>query len=153
MIKRLSSCRHNLMGIIIIFSVMMRLGKLMAFTSSSGDKYYRLNHYHINLSWDINWGRASSSTSSTSLRQSQTSLFDEINTRDIHDLPIYSILNDLRESIQNKPNLLLEAAPGAGKTTIVPLVISSLQSKDNKVIVVEPRRVATRRQHNECQSY
>ena len=116
----------------------------MAFTSSSGDKYYRLNHYHINLSWDINWGRAPSSTSSTSLRQSQTSLFDEINTRDIHDLPIYSILNDLRESIQNKPNLLLEAAPGAGKTTIVPLVISSLQSKDNKVIVVEPRRVATR---------
>jgi ATP-dependent helicase HrpB len=79
------------------------------------------------------------------------SLIDEIST-DIENLPIYSILDSIRESINDKPNLLLEAAPGAGKTTIVPLLLSSfVPSDDNKkggsrtnVIVVEPRRVATR---------
>ncbi|EED86909.1 predicted protein [Thalassiosira pseudonana CCMP1335] len=71
-------------------------------------------------------------------------LFDEINANDIQDLPIYNILDSIRSSVNEKPNLLLEAAPGAGKTTVVPLLVSSLESVDGKVIVVEPRRVATR---------
>ena len=81
------------------------------------------------------------------------SLLDEINAEIIQDLPIYSILDSIRESIVEKPNLLLEAAPGAGKTTIVPLLLSSLSSGSGadrdtssrtNIIVVEPRRVATR---------
>lgn len=74
------------------------------------------------------------------------SLFDEIKA-DIKSLPIYSILDEIRDSIRNKPNLLLEASPGAGKTTIMPLVLSSLESSSkaySNVIVLEPRRVATR---------
>ncbi|KAL7448828.1 hypothetical protein ACHAWC_000960, partial [Mediolabrus comicus] len=59
------------------------------------------------------------------------------------------ILDSVKESIQTKPNLLLEASPGAGKTTIIPLLVSSYTTEDDdkkkkKVIVVEPRRVATR---------
>jgi len=84
------------------------------------------------------------------------SLIDDIRTRDIENLPIYSILNSILESMDEKPNLLLEAPPGAGKTTIVPLLLSSLgpsssSSADDDarksrtgVIVIEPRRVATR---------
>lgn len=88
-------------------------------------------------------------------------LFDDINTVHLQDLPINGILDDVKKSIQTKPNLLLEAAPGAGKTTIIPLLVASLpppsplsnnnddgdannKTTRNKVIVVEPRRVATR---------
>jgi ATP-dependent helicase HrpB len=69
----------------------------------------------------------------------------------LQDLPINVILDSVKESIQTKPNLLLEASPGAGKTTIIPLLVSSYTTEDNddtkkkkKVIVVEPRRMATR---------
>jgi len=41
---------------------------------------------------------------------SQKTLFDEIGSKDIEDLPIYSILDPIRECFQNKPNLLLEAS-------------------------------------------
>ncbi len=65
------------------------------------------------------------------------------------------LLDSIWESVRDAPNLLLEAAPGAGKTTVVPLLVSSLDSTAtdrmgdarvgrNNVIVVEPRRVAAR---------
>jgi ATP-dependent helicase HrpB len=52
-------------------------------------------------------------------------------------------------SLVSKPNLLLQAAPGAGKTTIVPLqlLLDQLQlaEDDNRqILVVAPRRVAVR---------
>ena len=72
----------------------------------------------------------------------QKTLFDEIGSEDIEGLPIFNILDPIRESLQGKPNLLLEAAPGAGKTTCVPLLLC--RPDGGKVIVVEPRRVATR---------
>ena len=82
--------------------------------------------------------------------QSQT-LFDQVNTEDIQDLPIYNIVDTIQDALREKPNLLLEAAPGAGKTTVVPLLVSTSFSsllggstKNSKTIVVEPRRVATR---------
>ena len=74
-------------------------------------------------------------------------LFDEIirteEDDDIRELPIFSILDSIKHSLKDKPNLLLEAAPGAGKTTIVPLLIQSSLESIN-VIAVEPRRVAKR---------
>ena len=72
---------------------------------------------------------------------SRISLFNEIQEDEITSLPIYSILDEIREALGSKPNLLLEASPGAGKTTIVPLFLSSEYSN---VVVLEPRRVATR---------
>ncbi|KAL7469346.1 hypothetical protein ACHAXS_009610 [Conticribra weissflogii] len=80
----------------------------------------------------------------------RSTLFDEIDASSIRDLPIYGILDSVKASLSEKPNLLLEASPGAGKTTVIPLLASSLGFHDksnngqSKVIVVEPRRVATR---------
>ena len=76
-------------------------------------------------------------------------LLDDVDINHLQDIPINGILDSVKESIQTKPNLLLEASPGAGKTTIIPLLVSSYTTEDNgtkkkKVIVVEPRRVATR---------
>jgi len=92
--------------------------------------------------------------SKTFLNSQRLSLMDKVKEDNIQNLPIYNILDSIQESIREKPNLLLEASPGAGKTTIVPLLLSSLESipslnekverKHSNVIVVEPRRVATR---------
>ena len=38
-------------------------------------------------------------------------------------LPIDSLLDDIRDRLAASPNLLLTAAPGAGKTTRVPLAL------------------------------
>lgn len=87
--------------------------------------------------------------SSSSLLHSRI-LLDDVDTNHLQDLPINGILDSVKESIQIRPNLLLEASPGAGKTTIIPLLVSSYTTEDNdtkkkkQVIVVEPRRVATR---------
>lgn len=56
-------------------------------------------------------------------------------------LPIHDVLDDISSSLATKPNLLLEAPPGAGKTTVVPL---ELLNHHENIIVVEPRRVAVR---------
>ncbi|KAL3778040.1 hypothetical protein ACHAWO_010276 [Cyclotella atomus] len=68
-----------------------------------------------------------------------SSLFDSIASSDeVQSLPIYNVIETIQTSHASKQNLLLQAAPGAGKTTIVPLLLPG------KTIVVQPRRVATR---------
>ena len=105
--------------------------KLMAFSPSTHQQHHQI-------------------TSSSLYSKSSRTIFDDIDTVHLQDLPITGILDSVKESMQTKPNLLLEAAPGAGKTTIIPLLVassplsSSSSSNNNKVIVVEPRRVATR---------
>ena len=124
----------DLIVVMVLFSSLAPT-KLMAFSPST-------NQHH----------QITSSLYSTSSKP----IFDEISTVHLQDLPINGILDSVKESIRTKPNLLLEAAPGAGKTTIIPLLVASspLSSSNdgsnettkanNKVIVVEPRRVATR---------
>ena len=121
---------------IILFISLLAPAKLMAFSPST--------HLHQGFS--------------SSLYSTSSTIFDDISTVHLQDLPINGILDSVKESIRTKPNLLLEAAPGAGKTTIIPLLVASstLASSNtddsdetttkgnNKVIVVEPRRVATR---------
>jgi ATP-dependent helicase HrpB len=53
-----------------------------------------------------------------------------------------AILPEILVSLQRTPNLVIEAPPGAGKTTRVPPVILGLVS--GEVIVLEPRRIAAR---------
>ena len=53
-----------------------------------------------------------------------------------------AILPEILESLQCTPNLLIEAPPGAGKTTRVPPAILGLVN--GEVIVLEPRRIAAR---------
>ena len=60
-------------------------------------------------------------------------------------LPIEPVLPDIEASLALAPNLVLEAPPGAGKTTTVPLaLLESDWAGDGQIIVLEPRRVAAR---------
>ena len=63
----------------------------------------------------------------------------------MHELPINEVLPALKQALERKNNVVLTAAPGAGKTTRVPLALLDepwLQGK--KMIMLEPRRLAAR---------
>ena len=53
-----------------------------------------------------------------------------------------AILPEMIESLKRSPNLVIEAPPGAGKTTRVPPAL--LQIASGEVVVLEPRRIAAR---------
>jgi ATP-dependent helicase HrpB len=57
-------------------------------------------------------------------------------------LPVDAILPEILASLQRTPNLVLEAPPGAGKTTRVPPALLGFLKGD--VLVLEPRRIAAR---------
>ncbi len=60
-------------------------------------------------------------------------------------LPIDAVLDELRAGLAAKPNLVLEAPPGAGKTTKVPLALLDADwAKGRKILILEPRRIAAR---------
>ena len=63
-----------------------------------------------------------------------------------HDaLPIASLLPDIRRSLADHPRLVLEAPPGAGKTTQVPLALLDADwLQGRRIVMLEPRRVAAR---------
>ena len=59
--------------------------------------------------------------------------------------PISSLLPEIRESLAAHPRLVLEAPPGAGKTTQVPLaLLDAPWLAGRKIVMLEPRRVAAR---------
>ena len=57
-------------------------------------------------------------------------------------LPVDAILPDILDSLKRCANLVIEAPPGAGKTTRVPPALLDMVSGD--VVVLEPRRIAAR---------
>ena len=57
-------------------------------------------------------------------------------------LPVDAILPEMIESLKRSPNLVIEAPPGAGKTTRVPPALLEIAS--GEVVVLEPRRIAAR---------
>jgi ATP-dependent helicase HrpB len=57
-------------------------------------------------------------------------------------LPIDALLPDIVSSLELNPNLVIEAPPGAGKTTRVPPAL--LEFVKGEVVVLEPRRIAAR---------
>jgi len=61
------------------------------------------------------------------------------------DFPITPLLPELLRALATQPRLVLEAPPGAGKTTQVPLALLSASWRgDGKILILEPRRVAAR---------
>ena len=60
------------------------------------------------------------------------------------DLPVSDALAGLRAALADGPNAVLAAPPGAGKTTLVPLVLAGEPWLKGKIILIEPRRLAAR---------
>src|SRR5579871_1716672 len=58
-------------------------------------------------------------------------------------LPIDPLLPDVVRSLAEHPSLVLEAPPGAGKTTRVPRALLDA-GPEGEIIVLEPRRLAAR---------
>ena len=58
------------------------------------------------------------------------------------ELPIDEALPDIREALRKGPAVVIEAPPGAGKTTRVPPAL--LDEVAGEVLVLEPRRIAAR---------
>ena len=60
-------------------------------------------------------------------------------------LPIESLLPQILDALAQKTNLVLQAPPGAGKTTQVPLALLDAPWLANKkILMLEPRRLAAR---------
>jgi ATP-dependent helicase HrpB len=60
-------------------------------------------------------------------------------------LPIDAALPALRQALHSHTRVLLEAPPGAGKSTLVPLaLLDSPWLSDTKILMLEPRRIAAR---------
>lgn len=60
-------------------------------------------------------------------------------------LPIDDVLPALRQALQSRDEAVLEAPPGAGKTTRVPLaLLDELWLAGQSIIMLEPRRLAAR---------
>lgn len=62
------------------------------------------------------------------------------------DLPVRACLDALTASLRAHPNAVLVAPPGAGKTTLVPLVLLQAEwcAPAGRIVMLEPRRLAAR---------
>src|SRR5450631_3574477 len=66
-------------------------------------------------------------------------------TRTLPNLPVTDALPALKAALDSGRTAVLVAPPGAGKTTLVPLeLLSAPWRGDGKILMLEPRRLATR---------
>jgi hypothetical protein len=67
----------------------------------------------------------------------------------MNSLPIDDVLPALREALATRHEAVLEAPPGAGKTTRVPLaLLHETWLAGQTILMLEPRRLAARAQPN-----
>ena len=63
----------------------------------------------------------------------------------MHKLPINEVIADIQSTLLSNQRLVLQAPPGAGKTTAVPLaLLDQPWLNDKQIIMLEPRRLAAR---------
>ncbi len=63
----------------------------------------------------------------------------------MQQLPINNVLDDIKLKLSQHPCVVLQAPPGAGKTTAVPLALLNQHwLEKRKIIILEPRRLAAR---------
>jgi ATP-dependent helicase HrpB len=61
------------------------------------------------------------------------------------ELPIHEIIPELKVKLVKHPVVILQAPPGAGKSTVLPLeLINEEWLKGKKILMLEPRRLAAR---------
>ena len=58
------------------------------------------------------------------------------------NLPVCAILPEFRRMLQTHNQLILSAAPGAGKTTVIPPEAAKIVN--GKIRLIEPRRIAAK---------
>jgi ATP-dependent helicase HrpB len=58
------------------------------------------------------------------------------------DLPIVEALPALADALASHPTVLLEAPPGAGKSTYLPLWLLPVASSRQRIVLIQPRRLA-----------
>ncbi|MRI33587.1 ATP-dependent helicase HrpB [Endozoicomonas sp. OPT23] len=58
------------------------------------------------------------------------------------NLPVCEILTELADTLTQYDRVILQAATGAGKTTLVPLHLLQSMKPDDKILMLEPRRLA-----------
>jgi ATP-dependent helicase HrpB len=62
-----------------------------------------------------------------------------------YDFPINEIIPVLKTTLEKEPVIILQAPPGAGKSTVLPIqLLNEKWLGDKKIIMLEPRRLATR---------
>jgi len=60
-------------------------------------------------------------------------------------LPIVQALPELQSALASHRRVLLEAPPGAGKSTVVPIALLESEWRgDGRIVMLEPRRIAAR---------
>ena len=62
----------------------------------------------------------------------------------LSQLPIEGVMPELLSGVRDCPQLILKAAPGAGKSTFFPLQLLKEQVVKGKILMLEPRRLAAR---------
>ncbi|WP_345971346.1 ATP-dependent helicase HrpB [Sulfurimonas sp. HSL1-6] len=63
----------------------------------------------------------------------------------LHELPIQAVLPEIGQALSDNHQLILQAPPGAGKTTVVPLeLLKAAWLEGKKIVMLEPRRLAAR---------
>lgn len=60
------------------------------------------------------------------------------------DLPIHDTLPPLLDALRARQRAVLQAPPGAGKTTVVPLALLEAGLTPGRIVMLEPRRLAAR---------
>lgn len=72
-------------------------------------------------------------------------MHERFNPTDANVLPINHILPELKHTLEQTTTALLQAPPGAGKTTHVPLaLLGASWRQGRKILMLEPRRLAAR---------
>ena len=59
-------------------------------------------------------------------------------------LPIDAVLPDVIAALRDTGRVVLQAPPGAGKTTRVPLAMLDARLTQGRILMLEPRRLAAR---------
>lgn len=59
-------------------------------------------------------------------------------------LPIEAVMPELLSGVRSHSQVILKAAPGAGKSTFFPLQLVKSQVVNGKIVMLEPRRLAAR---------
>ena len=65
-------------------------------------------------------------------------------TKKCASLPASQIAGDVNSALQTHHSLVITAPPGAGKSTLLPLTILSSLGEGEKILMLEPRRLAAR---------